>query len=84
MWAVIWKDQALDDLADALVQSDLATQDTIERLIKQFNAELAADPLQVGESRTGNRRIAHRAPCAISFLVDSTDQVVRVTHFWTY
>ena len=84
MWAVIWWNKALDELADAMARSDLSTQDLIEQIVKRFTSELARDPLQLGESRTGNRRIAFDAPCAITFLVESGNRVVKVTHFWTY
>jgi hypothetical protein len=84
MNAVIWRDSALEALADAFVLSDLPTQDNIERIVKGLNARLLSDPHTLGESRGGQRRIAYRAPCAISFLIDDSSGIVRVTHFWTF
>ena len=85
MFAVIWRDAALNQLADAWVLADLPTRDAIEQAINRLNSRLAADPRHLGESRVGRRRVAFDAPCAISFVVDDPlAGVVRVTHFWTY
>ena len=85
MYAVIWTNAALDELADEYVRADPAGRDTIERIVSAFNAALAADPSQVGESRTGRRRIAVDPPCGITFRVDDPIAgAVRVTHFWTF
>ena len=84
MFAVIWQGTALDELADALVRSDLAQQDEIERRVLQLNARLATDPLDVGESRLGNWRVEFVDFVAILFQVFPADGIVRVVHFWTY
>ena len=84
MFAVIWYNSALDALADAVVQADLPTRDTIEQAVIRLNTNLAADPTNLGESRLGGRRIAFEQPCAILFRVDNASGVVRVTHFWTF
>ncbi|MBP3958587.1 hypothetical protein J8F10_25340 [Gemmata sp. G18] len=85
MFAVIWRDSALDALADAFVQANTSTRDAIERAVIRFNNQLAADPNDLGESRSGaGRRIAYDSPCAIRFTVDTAGGTVRVTHFWTY
>ena len=84
MWAVIWVRTALDELADTMVASDLATQDDIEHRVLRLNSRLAADPLDVGESRLGNYRVEMDEYVAILFQVFQADNIVRVTHFWTY
>jgi hypothetical protein len=84
MWSVIWRDTALDELADAMVGADLPTQDLITQRVEALNRRLALDPLSEGESRTGRVRIAFDDPVGILFTVSETDQVVWVTHFWTY
>jgi hypothetical protein len=84
MWAVIWRDTALDELADDMVRADLATQDLIAQQVQALNRRLALDPLNEGESRTGRVRVAFADPVGILFTVSATDQVVWVTHFWTY
>ncbi len=84
MFQVEWWDAALDELADALVASDLPTQDAIEVAVTRLNARLASDPFAFGESRTGKRRIAFEKPCAILYTADAADGKVVVIHFWTY
>jgi hypothetical protein len=85
MFAVIWYNIALDALADAYVQADFATRDSIERAVTRLNSLLATNPNSLGESRPGRgRRIAHEPPCAIRFTVDDAAGGVRVTSFWTY
>jgi hypothetical protein len=81
MFALIWRDAALDELADAWVAADPSTRDEIERVVKGLNRRLGNDPLQVGESRFGGYRVAIEAPVAIVFHVDASDQVVHVVHF---
>ena len=84
MWAVIWRSRALDELADALVGSDLAVQDLIERQVKDLNRRLSVDPTNEGESRSGNIRVTFADPVGIIFEVASADGIVRVLNFWTY
>jgi hypothetical protein len=85
MFAVIWRDSALDALADAFVQADLPTRDAIERAVTRLNNRLASDPNALGESRPGQgRRIAFDHPRAIRFTADDAAGIVRVTHFWTF
>jgi hypothetical protein len=85
MWAVIWRDAALDQLADEYVAADLVTREAIDKAVQRLNAALAADPTDVGESRPGRRRVAFDAPCGINFVVDDPiPGAVRVTHFWTF
>ena len=84
MFIVIWRDSALNELADAFVRADLLRRDTIEHAVMRLNAQLASDPIDLGESRSGSQRVAFDKPCAITFLVDTTAGVVRVTHFRIY
>ena len=58
MYAVIWRDAALNELADAFVVADLARRDALEQSVLRLNAQLAADPREVGESRSGKERVA--------------------------
>jgi hypothetical protein len=83
MFAVVWRTRALDELADIVVQSDLPTQDVIARQVTALNNRLAVDPLDVGESRGGNRRIGIADPICILFEVSAADGIVRVLTCWT-
>jgi hypothetical protein len=84
MFAVIWRTRALDELANALVRSDLATQDQIEDQVKDLNRRLALDPVNEGESRSGNIRVTFADSVGIIFEVAPADGIVRVLSFWTY
>lgn len=84
MYPVIWRNLALDELADAIVAADLPTQDRIEKAVLALNARLARDPHNFGESRPARYRIAFHAPVGILFDIDPPTQAVRVAHCWTY
>jgi hypothetical protein len=58
MFAVVWTEHALDDLADVWVVVEPPTRDRIEAAVNWLNSELRRDPNDVGESRPNNRRIA--------------------------
>ena len=81
MFAVIWREAALDELADHFVRADGDRRDQIERAVLGFNARLANDPLHFGESRSGRTRVAVDGRCAIYFRVEDAQQVAVVTHF---
>jgi hypothetical protein len=83
MFAVIWRSRALDELADIVVRSDLATQDLIARQVAALNQRLADDPLDVGESRGGNLWIGIADPICILFEVSAAGGIVRVVTCWT-
>ena len=79
MYAVVWKDAALDELADVYVAADPADRARMAAGVEALNTRLAADPLDEGESRGGTRRIAFPDLLAVSFTIDPVDRVVRVT-----
>jgi hypothetical protein len=84
MFTVIWQSIALDEMADAMVVSDLTRQDLIERQVLDLNNRLAADPRSMGESRLGDYRVVFAEPVAILYHVSDADSIVRVVHFWTF
>ncbi len=79
MYTVVWKTAALDHLADLYVAADPADRDRMAVGVEQLNAQLAADPLAVGESRAGGFRIAFPSLLAVTFAVQEANRVVRVT-----
>ena len=48
-----WLESALDKLADIYVAADTLERERIAAGVEAFNAQLAADSLDVGESRVG-------------------------------
>jgi plasmid stabilization system protein ParE len=82
MFALVWTEHALDDLADVWVAVDPPTRDRIEAAIHRLNADLRQNPNEVGESRDGNRRIGFAGPLIVVFRVDMNARTVRVNHAW--
>jgi plasmid stabilization system protein ParE len=54
---VDWVESALDRLANIFVAANPAERDAIEAAALNVNAELAAGPSALGESRSGGRRL---------------------------
>jgi plasmid stabilization system protein ParE len=82
MFALVWTEHALDDLADIWIAVDPPTRDRIEAAILRLNAELREHPNEVGESRGANRRIAFAGPLVVFFHVDDAAGLVRIHHAW--
>ena len=78
---VIWREHALDRLADRYVAADPARRDAIDRAVTYINATLAIDPVQ-GESRARpTQRSWFVFPVSIVFEIFSADDLVVVQHF---
>lgn len=67
MWALSWKEAALDRMADIYIGLDLDAQD-----------RLRSDPLDVGESRAGGYRLTFLPGLQVLFRVDLTARAVEV------
>jgi hypothetical protein len=77
---VEWTESALDRLADLFVSADLAEQDLIEAAVKRINAALAADPWDLGESRSSGWRVWFVDPLMVIFRVSQAGGRVIVSH----
>jgi plasmid stabilization system protein ParE len=84
MFAVVWADQALDELADIWVAATPELRDRIEASVRRLGQRLQADPTAIGESRSNNRRVAFDPPIAIIYRIDTAGRSVEVTHVWRY
>ena len=78
MFTVMWSDRAMDQLADIFVVTDLPGQDHLTTLIDGPNRRLARDPMDEGESRTGNYRVTFIGDLTVRFSVDAQSPIVRV------
>jgi hypothetical protein len=78
VFALIWLNRALDELADIYVAADPADRARMAAAVEALNARLQSDPLAEGESREGSLRITFISTLAVSFHVSDVDQVVRV------
>jgi hypothetical protein len=77
---VIWTKFAESDLADIWLNA--VNRKTIADATSEFDSLLKSDPLDCGESRTGNLRIAFIAPLGIHFEVLPADRIVYVLALW--
>lgn len=64
----IWDDIAKDQFADIWVQATQpGERDRLERAYHRVNRKLDSDPMFVGESRGGNRRLWFTRPLAVLY-----------------
>ena len=82
MFAVVWTNQALDELADIWVGATPELRDRIEASVRRLGRQLQENPAALGESRDDNRRVAFDPPVAIIYRVDTAGRSVLVTHVW--
>ena len=84
MYTVIWKSIILDKLAAIYVDEEPSQRERIAAGVESFNARLAADPLDVGESRIGGYRVAFPTLLKVSFHVSVASRRVQVTDVTRY
>jgi hypothetical protein len=81
-WTVVWSPGASNDLATIwLAAPDRAA---ITRAAHRIDTQLHNDPLNSGESRSGNERVLFEPPLAVSYEVRAADRLVTVTALWQY
>lgn len=73
---VEWTDEALDALADLYVAASISDKFAIGQTAEHINRQLADDPSEPGESRSGGRRIWHVPPLVVLYRVGPTGVVV--------
>jgi plasmid stabilization system protein ParE len=84
MFEYRWLEAALDKLADIYVAADAAERERMAAGVEGFNAQIAADPLDVGESRVGGYRVAFPPLLRVYFHVDEGTHRVWVTDVTRY
>lgn len=84
MFTLIWLDVTLDELADVYVAVTPEQRARIAAGIEALNTRLRDDPLSVGESRSGGRRLVFTPLLAVTFQVSVSDRTVRVTSVKQY
>ncbi len=84
MYQYSWLEPVLDDLAAIYVAAEKSERELLAAGVAAFNAQLAADPLTVGESRFGGRRVAFPPLLRIFFKVDAAARRVWVTSVIRY
>lgn len=81
MYRVEWLQSTLDELVQVWTAADSARRQAITAASHTIDLELRNDSTKVGESRPGGRRITFIPSLAITFKVDSSNQIVTILHF---
>lgn len=84
MYQVEWAESARAELATAWIDADSTERDAITAATITIDKMLQSSPNDVGESRSGNRRIAFVPPLGIAFAVDESKQSATVLHVWPF
>ncbi len=84
MYHVEWAKSARAELASTWVDADSTQREAITAATAKIDEVLTISPGEVGESRSGNRRIAFVPPLGVAFAVDDAKQRVKVLHVWPY
>lgn len=84
MFTVTWLDAALDKLADLYVAANPMDHDRMAAGVDALNRRLARRPLDEGESRGGELRVAFPDLLAVRFRVNTAARAVRVVAVGRY
>jgi len=84
MYEYLWPETVLDKLAAIYIAADVPARDRMAAGIEHLNARLAADPLDVGESRVGGHRVAFVPLLVVYYHVDEAHRRVLVTDVVCY
>jgi plasmid stabilization system protein ParE len=82
MFVVRWTKRASNKMADLWLGGDSDLRRAITQAIHIIDQQLQSDPLDLGESRPGKRRIHFVSPLGIFYRVDETKSMVRVLQVW--
>lgn len=81
-FTVVWSPVSSARLARLWLRS--ANRQLIRKAADSIDAQLKHDPDQIGESRSGTRRIVHEPPLGVVFSVNAADRMVTVLDVWQY
>jgi hypothetical protein len=79
-WTVVWKPDAETDLASLWVNAPDRAELTAAS--NRLDAWLRRDPLNTGESREADDRVAFDPPLGVLFTVEPMDRTVHVVRVW--
>ena len=80
MISVEWAAVARDQLGAIWATADEHELPTLDQLVLDLLSDLRFDPLDVGESRGGSRRVALRKPLTVWFEALDDGRRVRIFH----
>lgn len=81
-YTVVWLPEAEEELVRLWTVADSPTRREITQAVDRFDRAAQADPLDVGESREDNLRLAIEPPLAFLFDVNEVSHLVRVREIW--
>ncbi len=81
-WTVVWRPSTTNDLTTTWLTAPDRT--AITQAAHRIDSQLRNDPLNVGESRSGNERVLFEPPLAVNYEVSEDDRLVTVTGVWSY
>ena len=81
-YAVLWTPYAEARLAELWLETDVRGE--ITAVANRIDADLAARPFDVGESRERGRRIHLMAPLGVIYRIDSDQRIVHVLTVWRF
>ncbi len=81
-YTVVWIPEAEAEITRLWI--DGRGRSLVAAAVDAMDRQLRDDPLEVGESRDGNRRLLIYWPLAISYVVKDADRVVQVNKVWRY
>ena len=84
MYTVRWSKLAMDELAAIWLASTSTEREAVTAATAQIDLVLQQSPAEVGESRSGVRRIAFEPPLAFTFDVNPVNGIVKVIHVWQF
>jgi len=86
MSAVIWTEEALDNLSDIYVQATLEQRDVLVERVDFINQRLQENAMFEGESRSGPNRVAFFPPMCVLYSAKPHRPIfivrVRPMRFW--
>jgi hypothetical protein len=82
MFTVRWIPSALNALAAIWTASTSGQRRAITKASHTIDAQLANDPLNVGEARAQGRRVLLVTPLGVIYKVDVSTRTVRVLSVW--
>jgi hypothetical protein len=82
MYRVQWAGLALNQLTAIWTEGDSNIRRLITSAVGQIDRQLADNPSECGESRSGPDRILFSAPLGIIFNVGADHRIVRVLRVW--
>lgn len=81
---VEWSTNAKMALLEMWATVNSSDFERISRAVNELESRLSSDPLNEGEGREGDVRIAFENPIGITFVIEHEDHLVQVVAVWQF